>query len=40
MNQTYIVLILLYSNTGEAYKKHNEISGSGKTEVTALHLAC
>ncbi len=26
--------------TDEACKKHNEISGSGKTVVTALHLTC
>ncbi len=30
----------IYSKTDEAYKKHNEISGSGKIVVTALHLTC
>ncbi len=30
----------VYSNTDEACKKHNEISGSGKMVVTALHLTC
>ena len=30
----------LYINTDKACKKHNEISGSGKNVVTALHLTC
>ena len=30
----------VYANTDEACKKHNEISGSGKKVVTALHLTC
>ncbi len=30
----------IYANTDEACCRHNEISGSGKTVVTALHLTC
>lgn len=30
----------IYAITDEACKKHNEISGSGKKVVTALHLTC
>ncbi len=30
----------VYANTDEACCRHNEISGSGKTVVTSLHLTC
>ena len=30
----------IYANTDEACCRHNEISGSGKKVVTALHLTC
>lgn len=30
----------IYVKTDEACCKHNEMSGSGKAVVTALHLAC
>jgi len=30
----------IYVNTDEACCRHNEMSGSGKTVVTALHLTC
>ncbi len=30
----------MYANTDDACNKHNEISGSGKKVVTALHLTC
>ncbi len=30
----------VYANTDEACKKHNEMSGSSKKVVTALHLTC
>ncbi len=30
----------MYANTDEACKRHNEISGSSKKVVTALHLTC
>ncbi len=30
----------MYANTDKACKRHNEISGSGKKVVTALHLTC
>ncbi|ODS33148.1 MAG: hypothetical protein SCARUB_01704 [Candidatus Scalindua rubra] len=31
---------LIYANTDEAFKRHNEIFNSGKKLVTALHLTC
>ena len=30
----------IYANTDEACNRHNEISGSSKKVVTALHLTC
>lgn len=30
----------MYANTDGACNRHNEISGSGKKVVTALHLTC
>jgi len=30
----------IYANTDQACCRHNEISGSGKKVVTALHLTC
>ena len=30
----------MYANTDEACNRHNEMSGSGKKVVTALHLTC
>ncbi len=30
----------IYANTDEACCRHNEMSGSGKKVVTALHLTC
>ena len=30
----------IYAITDEACKRHNEMSGSGKKVVTALHLTC
>jgi hypothetical protein len=30
----------IYTSTDEACKRHNEISGSSKKIVTALHLTC
>jgi len=30
----------VYANTDDACRRHNEISGSGKKVVTALHLTC
>ncbi len=34
------VIEFVYANTDEACKRHNEMSGSDKKVVTALHLTC